>query len=531
MFRKPTEIVDRKWEFEKQLGLVGTFYDYVKMAWPTAEPGIPFKDNWHLGLICEYLQAVTELQIRKLAINQPPGTGKSRITGLFWPTWTWIRDKGFSRWGCWSFDQGLVYRESGDSLELIRSPWYTKRWGDRVMVQERAPAVGNYSTTAGGQRFASTCPRGDATGFHFDYRLVDDPHKPQAISKVTLEEVRRWKYGTLPSRMRNPSTVRDVCVMQRLHELDYAGFCEKDGYTMLVLPMRYEPRQFSIPSCIQGRDPRTEPGELLWPDRFSEEVVQGLEKDLGPHQTAGQLQQRPAPEGGAIFRSEWWRSWVPIGTPAPEGALPGSWKELPQTMDETIISVDCGFKNKDDADFVCFQTWGRKGPDFFLLDEWCDRMSFSQTLVNLRAFMSRWPFAAPVLVEDKANGSAVIDTLKEEFPKIEEIQPQGGKEARAHAVTGTYNAGCIYQPAYSSFTLAHRTELLAFPFGANDDRVDCMSQAIIYLMAKFRAFSTTMSKVARVLGVEGAEGDATKQDCKEVTAMLDLLYGIGSRVT
>lgn len=521
------KLVDKEWEYDRELGLRGDFYDFVKMAWSIAEPGKKYKDNWSIGCVSEHLQAVSALQLRWVCINVPPGCMKSRLTGLFWPVWNWVRDKGNSRTGTHSFDLDLVLREARDSLELIRSPWFQKRWGDRFTLKDNAPAQGEYWTVQSGLRFASTTPKGDATGWHFDYQIWDDPHKPQMISKVTLEESRRWAYGTMSSRWSDPATSRRVCVMQRLHELDLSGYMEKDGYYMLRLPMRHERKSYSLP-VVPGwqpkhLDPRTVEGELLWPGRFPEDYVRQKEKDLGPSGFAGQYQQRPAPEGGAMFRSEWWRSWVQAGTSTTDLA-PGSFKVLPDRMDDTIVSVDCTFKDTDGADYVCIQVWGRNGPNFYLLDEFCERLDFAATCQAIRNTKARWPHASPVLIEDKANGAAVISVLSEEFQDLEAVNPEGGKVARANAVTGAYHAGNVYQPLLSSFTNVHRSELLAFPFGANDDRVDSMSQAVIFLMQKFRAFGETMMKIAKGMGVTGEP--TTTEEKQDFAEMMKLLYGV-----
>jgi len=429
--------------------------------------------------------------------------------------------------GHWSFDLDLVLREARGVLEMVESAWFKKRWADRFQLKDRAPAQGEFWTEQGGLNFSSTTPKGDATGWHFDIQRWDDPHKPQTISKVSLEESRRWAYGTMPTRWKNPATGRRVVVMQRLHELDLAGYMEKDGYYMLRIPMRSERTVYSLP-VVPGfnpvyRDPRKTEGELLWPNRFPEAEVRKLEIKLGPSQSAGQLQQRPAPEGGQMFRVEWWRSWIAPGTPT-EGLVAGTWKVLPDRFDDTIISVDCSFKDTDGSDYVAIQVWGRNGPDFFLLYEDCHRRDFSSTCEGIRNTKARYPHASPVLIEDKANGPAVITVMKEEFPDLEAVNPEGGKVARANATTGSYEAGHVYQPLISSFTDVHRGELLGFPFGANDDRVDAMSQAVIFLMQKFRAFTETMSKLAKGMGI--TEQEPTKQEKADTAEIMKMLYGL-----
>ena len=71
------------------------------------------------------------------------------------------------------------------------------------------------------------------------------------------------------------------------------------GWKHICWPMRFEPAR------ADPLDIRTEAGELFWPELFPEETMGQLERDLGPYGAAGQLQQRPAPEGGGWFECGW----------------------------------------------------------------------------------------------------------------------------------------------------------------------------------------------------------------------------------
>lgn len=515
---------------DREVGLRGSLMDFIRMSWPLTNPGDPFKDNWHLSAVAEHLEACSSGQIRKLVVNIPPGCCKSRMTGLFWPVWDWLRKPSLCI-GTWSFDASLVLREAGHSLDLIRSPWFQQRWADKLIIKDRAPAMGEYWNTAGGLRFASTTPKGDATGWHFHRQIVDDAHKPQTVSKVTLEETEKWILNTMPSRWKDISTGVRVVVMQRLHERDLAGILQEMDYVMLRLPMRYEAKVYSMPSApspVKWKDPRTVEGELLWPDRFPEAEVRLLERSLGPAGTAAQMQQRPSPEGGAVFKAEWFRTWVHAGDSKDlnERFGAGAWKVLPDSFDQTICSWDCSFKDSDTSDYVCGQTWGRKGQDFFLLHEEWARMDFSATCEAVKNLSARYPGARPIIVEDKANGIAVVNTLKETIHGLEEVDPQGGKISRANATTGSFAAGNIYHPdpLVYSWVTDHRKELTSFPFGANDDRVDAMSQAIIFLTQTFQAFSSAMKKVGRVW-VPDPNSPPTKEEQADVEGMMGLLYG------
>jgi predicted phage terminase large subunit-like protein len=164
-------------------------------------------------------------------------------------------------------------------------------------------------------------------------------------------------------------------------------------------------------------------------------------------------------------------------------------EELPKKFDEVLSSWDCAFKGTDDSDFVVGQVWGRLGADKYLLDQVRGRMNFPTTLVAFRDQAIKWPAARLKLVEDKANGPAVIDTLKHEISGIIAVNPEGGKEARANAVAPQVEAGNIYLPtrAIAPWIDGFVEEHAVFPNGLNDDQVDGTTQALLRFSTGGRA--------------------------------------------
>src|SRR5438128_12637094 len=107
--------------------------------------------------------------------------------------------------------------------------------------------------------------------------------------------------------------------------------------------------------------------------------------------------------------------------------------DAPRTVDDQIQSWDCAFKDLETSDYVVGQVWGRVGSAYLLGDQIRARMDCPSTVKAVRELSQRWPNTLAKLIEDKANGSAVIQMLGRELAGILPVTPAGGRVARAAA--------------------------------------------------------------------------------------------------
>lgn len=273
---------------------------FVRRAWHVIEPGQPYKHGWHVDAVCEHLEAATRGEITRLLINIPPGTMKSTLVSVFWPAWEWgpmnmphIRFIGASH------EQGLAVRDTLKMRRLVTSDWFKERWPIGLTGDQNQKTY--YENTKTG--FRQACAVESMTGRRGDRVAWDDPHSVEAaLSDLKRESALRVFQETLPTRLNNPDSSIIAIVMQRLHEYDVSGLIlENDfGYEHLCLPMEFEVENRCVTS-IGFKDPRTEEGELLFPERFPRDVVERDKKVMGSFAVAGQFQQRPAPRGGGFF--------------------------------------------------------------------------------------------------------------------------------------------------------------------------------------------------------------------------------------
>ena len=277
-------------------------YDFVRLLWSTIESDT-YTDGWHIRLICQKLQAVTEGRCRRLLILIPPRHAKSLLTSVFWPAWTWIHQPQF-RFMTSSYAHGLAVEHSRKCRDLIRSEQYQSLWGDRFALAADQDTKTMFATDKHGYRRA-TSVTGALTGFGADAFIIDDAHNVvEAESEPIRQSTITWFREALPSRI-NSKMGSLVVIQQRVHENDLAGWIlanQRDRWDVVCLPARYEPDH----PQVSPDDIRTKPGELLWPDRFPEDELEDKESTLGPYAFAGQYQQRPAPKEGGLFPPGCW---------------------------------------------------------------------------------------------------------------------------------------------------------------------------------------------------------------------------------
>lgn len=442
-----------------------SLFEFIQGAWQVIEPATPFVDGWHIRAICDHLEAVSAGQVRQLLINMPPRHMKSISVSVAWPCWEWTAHPE-RRWLFASYAQSLSVRDSLKCRRLIESPWYQRNWGSVFQLAPDQNAKTRFENNRTGYRLA-TSVGGSATGEGGDRIVADDPHNvKEAESEAVREATLDWWDMVMSTRLNDPKTGAKVIVMQRVHEADLSGHVlGQGGWEHLCLPAEYEGKKYV--TVIGWEDPRTEEGELLWPERFGPAEIASLKASMGSYAAAGQLQQRPSPAEGGIFKRQWWRYYTRAGQP--------------EQLDEVIQSWDMAFKDLKSSDFVVGQVWGRKGADKYLLAQVRGRKSFTESLAAVREVSRSWPKAEAKLVEDKANGTAVIDTLRHELSGLIAVEPEGGKVARAQAVSPQIEAGNVYlpDPGEVPWVDAFVEECVAFPNGAHDDQVDAMTQALL----------------------------------------------------
>jgi hypothetical protein len=289
-----------------------TLHGFTKEAWHVLEPTTPFKDNWHIGAICYHLEAVNRKEIPFLVINLPPGVMKSLTVSVVFNPWEWgpAKQPGL-RYITSSYREDLTDRDARKSRNLIQSEWYQTLWPEVKLTRKGDT---EYENTFLGRRKA--IPFMSLTGDRGNRIIIDDPHSIRAAeSEVQRPATVQLFREMVPSRTNDPMTDSIMIMAQRTHPEDICGILEELGIkniVRLVLPMEYEPSLSMTTSWFSPTldkqmsftDPRTTRGELLHPERISQERLKSDKILYGPHAYDTQFQQRPRARDGAYYFSD-----------------------------------------------------------------------------------------------------------------------------------------------------------------------------------------------------------------------------------
>lgn len=293
------------------------------------------------------------------------------------------------------------------------------------------------------------------TGNAGDLIIIDDPIKNRLEADSSTYRERLWEEWQNSIKTRTQAGTKIIIIQTRWHEDDLAG---------RIIRLEKNVEVINLPVEAEENDPLgRKPGEALCPeigkgDKWLKEFKASYTD--GARAWNALFQGRPTSAEGNIFRREWWKYY----------------DTLPEHLPLVAISVDAAFKGEDTSDFVAIEVWGKLGADYYLVDLIKRRMDFPETIRAIKAMNAKYPQRHSILVEDKANGSAIIAVLKHEISGIIAITPKESKVARANAVTGIVEAGNVYLPRYADFTDGFVEEHASFPNGVNDDLVDACTQ-------------------------------------------------------
>lgn len=323
------------------------------------------------------------------------------------------------------------------------------------------------------------------TGRAADMLIIDDPVKDrkEADSETYRDNVWDWWTDAASARLAPGAPV--VIILTRWHMDDLAGrLLEKNqdaGWKIINIPAQANHRPELGETDVLGR----EPGEFMVSARGrTQKQWEQRKLTAGAKTWASLYQGNPTPDDGDVFPKEehWARYSHQLAHRRDDGSM---WVAGMERDDqEMLMSWDLAFKDKDTSDYVVGQVWLRVGNRAYLLDQVRERYNFTKSVSAFKRMVKRWPQAIAKLVEDKANGPALINVLQNEITGIIPVEPLGSKYARASAIAPLVEAGNVVLPTNEILPGVDYLfqEAVNFPNVSHDDTVDAMSQAINQLL-------------------------------------------------
>lgn len=300
------------------------------------------------------------------------------------------------------------------------------------------------------------------TGHGANLMIIDDPVKTQEEADSNSRQNKIWNEWLSSFTSRLAPHAKVIIIMTRWSENDLVGHLQElDGISMKILNFPLE----AEPNDILGRPV----GEALCPEIGKDNAwLKAFKKMLlsreGTRTWNALYQGHPVAMEGNLIHRDWWKYYKR--------------SELPEDIPDYVMSVDAAFKDGDDNDFVAIQVWGKKDADMYLIDAVKKHLDMPSTCREIVRLRSMYPKCKTTLIEDKANGSAIIQILRKKLGGIISIDPFGGKVSRVNAIAGAIESGNCWLPDDKPFTADFVDECSAFPNGAHDDQVDAMSQCL-----------------------------------------------------
>ena len=408
--------------------------------------------------LMQFEQDVIDGKSPRLALFLPPRAGKSFIASERFPAW-FIGRNPTKKVIATAYGYDLASEFTVHSRDLFAGQYHSSIFPD-VKLSPSVQRADKWETLQGGGYYGVGVG-GALTGMGADILIVDDPVKnwADALSESKRRSIWEWYTTTAYTRLMPSGGV--LLIMTRWHPDDLGGrILEKNGFKVI-----------KYPAISEG-------GESYDPVRWPTQSLVEIKETIGETAWRCLYMQEPTSSEGQLFKRNSFKFHA----------------EEPNGLSKVCISVDATFKGGEGSDYVSIQAWGERERSYYLLDNDTRRMGFSDTLRAIIDTANRYSKYNPtIIIEDKANGPAIIETIKKQYSRVVGINPQGGKIARAQAVIPLYEAQRVSFPSNAVWLDRFINQLADFPSAKNDDEVDAMTQALTYLenhshTAQFKRF-------------------------------------------
>lgn len=498
--------------------------EFVQQAWPSIDPA-PWQDNWALEGLCDHLEAVTYGSIKRLLVNFPPRCGKTKLILTCWPVWTWIQQEKSATSGpgvqflTASYGYPLALTSANEQRQLIESPWFQKHWPGVIRLKSDQNSKADYANQHGGRR-QSTSISGVLIGLGGTINVLDDGNNTERVESDPERQsaIRGFKEFS-GTRLNDPKNGAIVVVQQRLHQEDISGHIldseDAADWVHYCVPMEYDPARHcrtilgydeqDLP--VIWEDPRTEDGELMWPERWDPKRLAIIKRNLGPYMASGRLNQAPSPAEGGIIPREWWQVYDEDAANAAGVVMQNNVLHYPP-VSYVLVSVDTAYGNKEINSFNACTVWGvwfdrYERPRVVMMEAWRWRGPLlgekPEPNTPLSEARKKWGLtervldtarrrkADAILIENKTRATdlnrELIRNLRPGECMVYLDNPAGDKTSRLHSTVPLFADKIVYVPE-TEWAEMVMTEVMQVPKGKHDDLADTVSAALNWLRTR-----------------------------------------------
>lgn len=478
-----------------------------------ARQNIKFLINWHHLLIADRLQDVMDGKIENLLIMVSPGSSKTEIAVInFIARGLALNPR--ARFLHLSGSDSLASLNSATTRDIILSDEFQRLWP--MKISDDASAKKRWNVEIDGKKAGgvyATSTAGQVTGFRAGHMtsgfqgaiIIDDPNKPEdAFSKSKLESANRRLITTVNSRRANPATPI-VVIMQRIAEMDVAGFIESGNFegnwTHIKIPAlindAYVQTLDSKYQKLISEAERSSDGRFsYWPYKEPVPKLLKMESGGGSDQNGQRISRH-------VFNSQYQQSPVAMGGNIIKGEYFIRYKILPKIKYRSIFA-DTAMKTAERNDFSVFQEWGL-GYDgkAYLIDmirgKWeapeLERRAIAFWRKCLSKETDQYGQLRKMIVEDKASGTGLIQSLRSPASNgalpliripIEGVERSRDKFSRVNDALPYIESGSVCIPEDAPFTNDFVSECEAFTADdthAHDDQIDPCVDAVMNLLS------------------------------------------------
>ena len=440
---------------------------FLRGAFSILNPSIKLSWNWHLDYLCDTMEAVFSGKIKRLLINIPPRYLKSVICSVCFPSWVLGKDST-KRIIVASYSKQLSMKHSTDTRQIMLSNWYKKCFPDTI-IADGMNEKNKFCTTYNGFRFA-TSVNGTLTGEGGDILIADDPHNPVNIySKQSRKKVIDWFRSVFSSRLNNKNEGAIIVIMQRLHTDDLSGYIfshnvNKEWFCInLPAIAEEETRYYLFDKLYKIR----KVGNILHQKMENKNILENVRTEIGEYNFMAQYQQTPISVDGNMIKKSWLHYFEL-----------NDLVNLYSKKDKIYyVSIDCASGIGTENDFTAISVFIVDNQKFYLCEVFRVKLSYPELKLKVISIIDKYVPKA-VLIEDKSNGSSLIQDLQKSYYNIIPIKPTKSKECRVNDVLTVLENRCLLIAKNQSWNQELEVELLSFPAVKHDDQVDSISQFI-----------------------------------------------------